>query len=69
MLHPKALGQDADSHGMYRQSVRTFIQKHIAPNYEQWEKAEIFPRSLWNNLGEAGFLAADLPPRVRRRRR
>ena len=43
-----------------RDSLRQFIQQNIAPFYEQWERDEIFPRELWNQFGESGFLAADI---------
>lgn len=50
-----------DELGLFRANVRRFVESEIAPQYEAWEKAEIFPRSLWNTLGEQGLLAVDLP--------
>lgn len=44
---------------LFRDSVRKFLEKEVQPNYEQWEKSEIFPRELWNKMGENGFLAVD----------
>ncbi len=41
--------------------VRRFIETEVAPHYEQWERDEIMPREIWNKLGEAGFLCADIP--------
>lgn len=46
---------------LFRDSFRKFLDKEVAPFYEQWEKAEIFPRELWLKLGENGYLAVDLP--------
>lgn len=46
---------------LFGDNVRRFIAEEIAPHYEQWEKAEIFPRELWNKLGEQGLLGVDLP--------
>lgn len=46
---------------LFRDNFRKFLAKEIIPDYEQWEKAEIFPRSLWNKLGENGYLCVDVP--------
>lgn len=50
-----------DEHQMFRDSVRRFIEKEIAPYHEQWEKEGIVPRELWLKTGEMGFLAMDVP--------
>jgi len=46
---------------LFRENVRRFVNEQVEPNYRQWEKDEIFPRQLWNTLGEQGLLAVDLP--------
>lgn len=46
---------------LFRDNVRRFLQAEIVPHYEEWDKAEIFPRSMWNQLGEQGLLAVDIP--------
>ena len=46
---------------LFRDNVKRFIAEEIAPHYERWEKAEIFPRELWNKLGQQGLLGVDLP--------
>jgi acyl-CoA dehydrogenase len=46
---------------LFRENVRRFVEAEVTPNYEQWEKNEIFPRELWNKLGEQGLLAVDIP--------
>ncbi len=46
---------------LFRDNVRRFIAAEIAPHYEQWEQAEIFPRQLWHKLGQQGLLGVDLP--------
>ncbi|NIB40080.1 acyl-CoA dehydrogenase [Pseudomaricurvus alkylphenolicus] len=46
---------------LFRDNVKRYIQDKILPHYEGWEKAEIFPREVWNQLGEQGFLAVDVP--------
>ena len=46
---------------LFRENVRRFVEAEVIPNYDQWEKDEIFPRELWNKLGEQGLLAVDIP--------
>ncbi len=46
---------------LFRDNVRRFIAEEVGPHYEQWEKAEIFPRQLWTKLGQQGLLGVDLP--------
>ena len=46
---------------LFRDNVKRFIAENIQPEFMQWEKDEIFPRQLWNKIGEAGLLCVDLP--------
>jgi len=46
---------------LFRENVKRFIEAEVIPNYEQWEHDEIFPRELWNKLGDQGLLAVDIP--------
>lgn len=46
---------------IFAASIRRFVNDEILPHYETWEKAEIFPRMLWNRLGEEGLLCVDIP--------
>jgi alkylation response protein AidB-like acyl-CoA dehydrogenase len=48
-------------HEMWRDTVRKFIDKEIAPYHEQWEKDGIVPRELWLKAGEAGMLCCTVP--------
>ena len=47
--------------GLFRDSVVKFLDKEVLPFYEEWERAEIWPRDLWSKMGEAGFLCIDMP--------
>lgn len=46
---------------LFRKNVKRFVELEIKPYYEQWEKDEIFPRTLWNKFGDQGLLAVDIP--------
>tara|TARA_Y100001936_G_C16051025_1_gene657813 strand:- start:567 stop:1721 length:1155 start_codon:yes stop_codon:yes gene_type:complete len=47
--------------GLLLSSVKKFCDTHIEPNYNAWEADGVFPKSLWQKLGEAGFLCIDVP--------
>ena len=51
---------DAD-HDAFRDTVRTFCEKEIAPHHEQWEKDGIVPREVWEKAGELGLLGFMMP--------
>lgn len=48
-------------HDMFRETVRKFIDKEIAPFHQQWEVDGIVPRELWLKAGEAGMLCCTIP--------
>ncbi|EMO0462603.1 acyl-CoA dehydrogenase family protein, partial [Acinetobacter baumannii] len=49
------LAYDADLE-LFRDNFKRFMNEHIAPHYDQWEREGIMPRSVWSQLGENGFL-------------
>lgn len=54
------LAYDADLE-LFRDNFKRFMSEQIAPHYEQWEREAKIPRSVWNALGENGFLCVDVP--------
>lgn len=54
------LAYDADLE-LFRDNFKRFMNEHVAPFYEQWEKEGLMPRSVWSLLGENGFLCVDVP--------
>ncbi|MCC7537726.1 MAG: acyl-CoA dehydrogenase family protein [Deltaproteobacteria bacterium] len=47
-----------EDHEMFRKTVRTFCEKELQPNIDQWEKDEIFPGWVFKRAGELGILGA-----------
>jgi len=45
-----------EEHHIFRESVRKFVDKEVRPYFREWEKAGSTPRSLWEKMGEQGFL-------------
>jgi alkylation response protein AidB-like acyl-CoA dehydrogenase len=52
-----------DEHELFRDAVRAFITKEVAPHHEAWEAAGIVDRDLFRRAGEHGFLAMAAPER------
>ncbi|HEX5804891.1 MAG TPA: acyl-CoA dehydrogenase family protein [Macromonas sp.] len=48
-------------HEAFRDTVKKFIAKEIAPYHAQWEEDGICPRDLWLKAGEAGMLCCTVP--------
>ncbi|MFO0670629.1 MAG: acyl-CoA dehydrogenase family protein [Polyangiaceae bacterium] len=45
-------------HDQFRETVRQFALKEIAPFADEWEEAEIFPRELFQRAGQLGIFGA-----------
>ena len=52
----------SEDHELFRESLRRFVQEQILPHVEEWEEQEETPRSLFEHMGELGFLGAEYPP-------
>jgi len=55
---------ETDEHRALREQVRRFAVSAIAPNAHAWEEANEFPRELYQQSAEAGFLATGYPEEV-----
>ena len=50
-----------EEHEMFRQSLRTFLEKEAMPNIDKWEEERRTPRDIWKKMGEMGFLGLSYP--------
>ena len=48
-------------HLAFQNSVRTFMQREVAPHHEEWEKAGMVDRQVWVEAGKQGFLGFAAP--------
>ncbi len=48
-------------HETFRQAVRQFIEAEVAPNAKEWEANERIPHSVWEKMGDLGFLGINFP--------
>ena len=47
-----------EEHQAFRRTVRSFVERELAPNADQWEKDETFPDWVFKKAGELGILGA-----------
>ena len=59
--HSPAPPADAAELELFRDNVRRFFAENVEPHYEQWEKAGIFPKDLYLEMGAHGLLCIDQP--------
>lgn len=50
-----------EEHDAFRDQVRKFVEREIAPHIETWEEANEFPRELYRKAGELGLLSLGFP--------
>ena len=50
-----------EEHEQFRKTVRTFVEKELAPHAEEWEHDELFPNWVFKRAGELGILGAHFP--------
>jgi alkylation response protein AidB-like acyl-CoA dehydrogenase len=48
-------------HELLRESVRGWVQRHVAPFVDDWESLGEFPADLFEQMGEQGFLGVQYP--------
>jgi alkylation response protein AidB-like acyl-CoA dehydrogenase len=49
-----------DHHDRLRESIRSFVEKELAPHADEWEETT-FPDSVIARMGELGFLGLSMP--------
>ena len=50
-----------DEHKAIRRTIREFVKKELAPHATEWEEAGEFPSTVFQRLGELGFLGLHYP--------
>ncbi len=50
-----------DEHNVFRESFQQFIAAEITPHLDEWEGAHMVPKSVYEKMGENGFLCPWLP--------
>ena len=50
-----------ESLAQFRDTCARFVKTHVADHIHEWEEAELFPRSLFEEAAKAGILGAGFP--------
>jgi len=50
-----------EEHLLLREQMRRFVGEQITPHVNKWENEETFPRELYKQIAEAGFLGVGFP--------
>ncbi|MDC0708475.1 acyl-CoA dehydrogenase family protein [Stigmatella sp. ncwal1] len=50
-------------HEAFRKSVRAWVEKELTPHALEWDREGIFPRELFKQAGELGFLGINHDPK------
>jgi len=50
-----------EEHLLLREQLRRFVRDRFAPHVDQWEREETFPREIYREFAEAGFLGVGFP--------
>lgn len=45
---------------LLKTSLNRFLDQHVAAYYDDWERDGIIPKSLWQEMGQAGFLCINM---------
>lgn len=52
-----------EGHHIFRKTIRDFVEKELAPNSREWEKACTFPREVFQKFGKLGALGIRFDPK------
>jgi len=50
-----------DEHDLFRESVRTFVSRHVAPHHQRWREQRSIDRAAWLEAGRHDFLGIAMP--------
>ncbi len=54
----------SEQHDIFRKSFRDFVERELTPHTDEWESERLFPRSVFQRMGELGFFGVSFPEEV-----
>ena len=51
----------SEHHEQYRDTIRRFLEKEVAPHHARWEEQGYVDREVWAQAGRAGLLCTSMP--------
>jgi len=49
-----------EEHNAFRERLKVFLAEEVTPFGDQWEEDKIVPKSVWQKMGQGGFLCTDV---------
>ena len=50
-----------EEHHIFRQGLKDFLQKEVAPHIDQWEEELRTPKEIWKKFGDMGYMGLNYP--------
>ena len=50
-----------EEHQLFRDSLKEFLKKEVAPHIDKWEAAGSIDRFIWEKFGEMGYFGLSIP--------
>lgn len=50
-----------EEHKLFREGLRSFLQKEVVPHIDRWEREGRIDREIWKKFGEMGYFGIDYP--------
>jgi len=50
-----------EEHQIFREGLKSFLQKEVVPHVDKWEKEGSIPRDIWQKFGEMGYFGVKYP--------
>ena len=51
----------SEHHEQFRDTVRRFLEKEVAPHHADWEEQGYVDREVWSKAGRTGLLCTSMP--------
>jgi alkylation response protein AidB-like acyl-CoA dehydrogenase len=58
--HPCSAASTSD-HDEFRKTIRSFLERAVVPEYDDWYAAGAVPREMYLELGESGVFGIEVP--------
>ncbi len=51
----------SEEHLIFRDGLKSFLQKEVVPHIDEWERVGTIPRDIWMKFGEMGYFGIKYP--------
>lgn len=50
-----------EEHELFRQGLKDFLNKEVAPHIDEWEENQRIPKEIWKKFGDMGYMGLNYP--------